>query len=323
MESVHSCIENTGTMKFTPPSHHLQKTRVEFRAMACDNVLELFADSVTLADEAARAAVQEVKRIEAKYSRYLQDSVVSRINRAAGRAPVDIDEETSHLLAFADAGFQQSGGLFDITSGILRRAWNFKAARPPSHEEIAPLLPLIGWRRVLRTPSQVSLPLAGMELDFGGFGKEYAADRAAAVLLSHGLHHAFVNLGGDVVVTGPQANGESWQLGICHPREPQAIIASLPIASGAIATSGDYERFLEHEGRRHSHILDPRTGESVAGPRSVSVLASTCLVAGSISTIAMLKGNDAQAWLDQSGCDYLAVDAAGKIFCSRKFDSIT
>ena len=309
-------------MKFTPPTHRMQKARVEFRAMACDNVVEVFAERAAMADDAANAAVREVKRIEAKYSRYLDDSVVSRINLAAGRAPVDIDAETAQLLAYADVCFRQSGGLFDITSGILRRAWNFKADRPPSTGVIAPLLPLIGWQRVMHTPTHVSLPEAGMEIDLGGFGKEYAADRTAAVMLSHGLHHAFVNLGGDVVVTGPQANGESWQLGIRHPRDADAMIATLPIASGAIATSGDYERFLEFECRRYSHILDPRTGEAVAGLRSVSVLAPSCLVAGSISTIAMLKGNDgAKAWLDQSGCDYLAVDGSGKFFSSRRFGS--
>lgn len=298
----------------------MQKARIEFRAMACDNVVEVFSHSAAMAEEAANAAMREVKRIEAKYSRYLENSVVSKINRAAGGAPVDIDAETAQLLAYADVCFQQSGGLFDITSGILRRAWNFKADRPPSTDAIAPLLPLIGWPRVVHTPTEVSLAEAGMEIDFGGFGKEYAADRAAAVLLSHGLHHAFVNLGGDVVVTGPQANGESWNLGVRHPRHAEAMMATLPIASGAIATSGDYERFLEFEGRRYSHILDPRTGEAVAGWQSVSVLAPSCLVAGSISTIAMLKGSDrAKTWLDQSGCDYLAVDATGKTLSSRSF----
>jgi len=298
----------------------MQKIRVDFRAMACDNVIEVYAPGAAQADEAAQAAVREVKRIEAKYSRYLDDSVVTQINRAAGRAAVDIDAETSQLLAYADVCFRQSGGLFDITSGILRRAWNFKADRPPAPEAIAPLLTLIGWQHVALTTARISLSRIGMEIDFGGFGKEYAADRAAAVLLSHGLRHAFVNLGGDVVVTGPQANGQSWQLGIRHPRHPGDIIATLPIASGAIATSGDYERFLEFNGRRYSHILDPRTGEPVVGPQSVSVLAPTCLVAGSISTIAMLKGEqDARPWLAQSGCRYLAVDAEGEVYSSAGF----
>ena len=297
----------------------MQKTRVAFRAMACDNVIELYAPTAALADEAATATIDEVKRIEAKYSRYLADSVVSTINRAAGKSPVDIDAETAQLLAYADVCYTQSEGLFDITSGILRRAWNFKADRPPSREVIAPLLPLIGWQHVQRTPTQVSLALEHMEIDFGGFGKEYAADRAAAVLLSYGLRHAFVNLGGDVVVTGPHADGQPWQLGIRHPRQNDGVLASLPISSGAIATSGDYERFLEFEGRRYSHILNPRTGESVQGFQSVTAFAPTCLVAGSITTIAMLKGEAAgRKWLEDNECRYLAVDSTERIYSSER-----
>ena len=301
----------------------MQKTRVAFRAMACDNVIELYAPTAALANEAATAAMGEVKRIEAKYSRYLADSVVSVINRAAEKSPVDIDAETAQLLAYADVCYTQSDGLFDITSGILRRAWNFKADRPPSRAAIAQLLPLIGWQHVVRTPTQVSLSIEGMEIDFGGFGKEYAADRAAAVLLSYGLRHAFVNLGGDVVVTGPHADGQPWQLGIRHPRQDNGVIATLPISSGAIATSGDYERFLEFEGRRYSHILDPRTGESVQGFQSVTAFAPTCLVAGSITTIAMLKGEEAgRKWLVDNECRYLAVDAATRIFSSERLGSL-
>jgi thiamine biosynthesis lipoprotein len=158
------------------------------------------------------------------------------------------------------------------------------------------------------------LPQAGMEIDFGGFGKEYAVDRAAAVLLSFGVRHAFVNLGGDVTVTGPRADREPWQLGIRHPRDPLGVVAQLSIASGGIATSGDYERFLDYGGRRYSHILNPRTGESVVGWQSVTALAPSCLVAGSISTIAMLKSaTHAAAWLEGSGAPYFAVDASGRV----------
>ena len=282
--------------------------------MACDNVIEFFAPTPTHADATARAAIDEVLRIEAKYSRYRSDSVVSAINSSAGLAQVEIDAETSHLLDYASICFEQSAGMFDITSGILRRAWSFNAKQPPTRAVIESLLPLIGWRQVVRGADHVFLPRIGMEIDFGGFGKEYAVDRAAAVLLSFGLRHAFVSLGGDVTVTGPRADGQPWQLGIRHPRNADAVIAQLPIASGAIATSGDYERFLEYDGKRYSHILDPHTGLSVQGFQSVTVLAPSCLVAGSVSTIAMLKGSTgAQSWLADSGADYLAVDADGNV----------
>ncbi len=312
----------------------MQRYPFTFRAMACDNICELYAGSHAEAIRVANAVITEVQRIEAKYSRYQADSIITKINRTAGLEKVEIDPETAQLLDFADSCYQQSGGLFDITSGVLRRVWNFKLDRPPSALEIASVLPLIGWDRVVRSlrprianttsaslntanagtenTNAIFLPQVGMEIDFGGFGKEYAADRAAAVLLSYGIRHGFVNLGGDVVVTGPHANGEPWQLGIRHPRDENALLATFPIASGAVATSGDYERFIDFAGRRHSHILNPKTGESVQGLQCVTVFAPSCLVAGSISTIAMLhEGNKGAKWLAQCGARYLAVDADG------------
>ncbi len=284
-----------------------------FRAMACDNIIEIDGDDAVCA-MAGRAAIDEVMRIEAKYSRYRADSVVSTINRDAGVKETPIDPETAALLAFADACHRQSDGLFDITSGILRRAWDFRAGRPPPAAQVAALLPLIGWEQVTRHSESVYLPRPGMELDFGGFGKEYAADRAAAVLLAHGMRHGFVNLGGDVVVTGPQERGSPWLLGIRHPRNAGGLLLSLPIASGAVATSGDYERYFEFEGRRYCHILDPRSGTPVCGLQSATALAPGCLVAGSLTTVAMLKGDpEGMDWLRSSGAAFACVSRLGQV----------
>jgi len=161
---------------------------------------------------------------------------------------------------------------------------------------------------VEREGGTVRLSRAGMELDFGGFGKEYAVDRAAVVLREAGASSALVNLAGDLTVLGPQPDGSPWRIGVQHPRREGAAIATLPIVSGAIATSGDYERYLEAEGVRHCHVLDPRTGRSARGFQSVTVHAASCLVAGSASTIAMLMGPEAGlAWLDSLGLAHLAV----------------
>ena len=260
------------------------------------------------------AAQAEVLRIEAKYSRYRASSLLSRINAAAGSAaPVAIDTETADLLGFAAQLHVLSGGLFDITSGVLRRAWDFSAARVPHADELHALLPLIGWGRVEWTRDEVHLPRAGMELDFGGFGKEYAADRAHAVLVAGGARSGFVNLGGDIRVIGPQPDGAPWQFGIQSPRVADATPAGIALGHGALATSGDYERFFEHAGTRYCHILDPRSGWPAQGWQSVSVLAPACLAAGALSTIAMLKGNDAVAFLREQSVGYLAIDAHGAI----------
>ena len=281
----------------------MQRHTFPFHAMACDSTISLFAETQAAAKKAANAAIAEVRRIESKYSRYRSDSMVQYINLKAGcGVSVKIDPETALLLDFADSCHRNSGGLFDITSGVLRRVWDFRADAPPTDEAIAGVLPLIGWTRVVRDATSIYLPETGMEIDFGGFGKEYAADRAAAFLLAHGVQHGFVDLGGDVVVTGAQADGAPWSLGVRHPREADALTATLEITSGAIATSGDYERFIDWNDRRYSHILDPRTGESVQSFQSVTVLAPSCLLAGSISTIAMLKGEvEGSAWLFDLG----------------------
>jgi thiamine biosynthesis lipoprotein len=288
--------------------------RFTFRAMAAENELQVHAEDAGAAGRAARAAIDEVQRIESKYSRYRPDSLVSRINAAAGGAPVAIDEETARLLDFADACWQQSGGAFDPTSGVLRRAWRFDTPRVPAEGELAPLLALIGWDRVERDARAVRLPRPGMELDFGGFGKEYAVDRAAVMLREHGVESAFANLAGDLAILGEQPGGEPWQVGIRHPRERGALIARLPVASGGMATSGDYERFVEVDGIRHGHVLDPRTGLSARGFQSITVHATTCIVAGSVTTIAMLKGAaEGEAWLAELGLPYFLVREDGTV----------
>jgi FAD:protein FMN transferase len=282
--------------------------------MAAENEIQVHERDQALAAKAAALAIAEVQRIEAKYSRYRADSVVSRINAQAGGEPVAIDAETRALLAYADALWRQSGGAFDATSGVLRRAWNFEVARVPTDAELATLAARVGWERVELEPDRVRLRDAGMELDFGGFGKEYAVDRAALTLRESGLESALVDLAGDMAILGPQPGGEPWRVGVRHPRDRERIVAALAIESGAIATSGDYERFIEVEGVRHCHILDPRTGRSGRGFQSVTVHASTCLVAGSATTVAMVRGeSQGLAWLESLGLAYLCVAGDGRV----------
>ncbi len=279
--------------------------------MACANALEFFWPRGTEAARIAAEIIAEVKRIEAKYSRYREDSVIARINRAAGGKPVRVDEETAALLDYAGACHRQSEGLFDVTSGVLRRAWDFRRAIVPAPERIEAVLPLVGWERVHWSRPEIRLPSPGMELDFGGLGKEYAADRAAAVAAEKGVAHGFVNLGGDVRIFGPHSDGSPWIVGIVHPRKPGAVVARVALSAGALATSGDYERFFEVDGRRYCHILNPRTGYPAIGLQSASVMAPLCLVAGSLSTVAMLKGEAGCAFLDEQAFSSLRVDAQG------------
>ena len=296
---------------------------VEFSAMASPCQVLLCAPSEAAARALAQPAIDEVLRIERVYSRYRSDSVVGRINATAGSGEwIALDAEAAGLFDYAGQLYALSGGLFDITSGVLRRAWDFRTPRVPSPAELAPLQALVGWPRVARraavaaAAAAVRLPDAGMEIDFGGFGKEYAADRATAVLLAQGVRHGYVNLGGDIRVLGPQADGTPWRIGIQDPRDSERTIASIDIAEGALATSGDYERFFELDGRRYCHILDPRSGMPVTYWRTVSVLAPLAIAAGSATTIAMLLGEQGRGFLERSGFSWLAQDGDGQLIQS-------
>lgn len=258
----------------------------------------------------AQLAEQRLLALEQKYTRYRPDSLISRINAAAGSGKaIAVDEETARLLDYAAVLFEQSDGMFDITSGILRRAWDFRSGQLPVQENVSALLPLIGWQQVQWKAPTIYLPKAGMELDVGGFVKEYATDQISQLLHSLGVVHGLVNLGGDIRVIGPHPDESPWIVGIQHPRIAGRAIARVPLVQGALATSGDYERFMLVNGVRYCHLLNPSTGWPVAARyASASVLAPQCLLAGSFSTIALLKSQQEPDWLAQSGIDFLLVD---------------
>ena len=169
--------------------------------MASPCVLHLYADKEAQIEKAANLAINEIRRFEKKFSRYQKDSVVSKINSNAGKeSPVKLDEETQGLINYADVAWQQSGGVFDITSGCLRKIWRFKEQKIPTQGQITNSLALIGWEKVLWEPPFLSLPIPGMEIDLGGIGKEYAADMLATLCLQAGIKHGLVDLGGDLAV---------------------------------------------------------------------------------------------------------------------------
>jgi thiamine biosynthesis lipoprotein len=298
----------------------MQVHATAFRAMGTPCEIRLAAAGAAEAGELARAAIAEVARLEARYSRYREDSDLSAINRvAAAGGSMDVDAETAALLDYADACHRESGGLFDISSGILRRAWRFDAGRLPDAAQVQHLLQHVGWQRVdwqrqaeAAEGGRLRFSVPGMELDFGGIVKEYAVDRVAALLQAAGVAHGFVNLGGDVRALGPQPDGRPWRIGIRHPREAGALLITLELATGALASSGDYERCIVVGGRRYGHILDPRTGWPVRRMAAVSVVAPLCVVAGSAATIGMLRDEEGPDWLQGLGLPCLWMDVDGR-----------
>jgi thiamine biosynthesis lipoprotein len=265
-------------------------------ASPCEVLSE--ADNRTDALELTRLAADEAWRVEDKFSRYHSGNSVSAINSALG-SPVELDEETSQLIDFGQTIYELSAGRFDITSGVLRRVWIFDgSARVPSSDSIRDCMRDVGWQRVSWQRPIIQMP-AGMEIDFGGIGKEYAVDRAVTLLREAADVSCLINLGGDLAATRPPVRRGYWTIGIESAGTGASIPANLlKLAVGALATSGDSRRYLETDGRRYSHILDATTGWPVTGaPKSVTVAADSCTQAGMLCTLAMLEGPGAEGFL--------------------------
>ncbi len=290
----------------------MQLFETRFKAMGTACELRFHAVSAIAARALSDAVIADIERLEAKYSRYRPDSDLSAINDIAAKGgSVEVDSETAQLLDYAETCHRESGGLFDITSGVLRRAWDFKSGLLPAPQTVANLLKYVGWDKLVWQRPRLDFPLPGLELDLGGIVKEYAADRAAAICQQHAIRHALVNLGGDIRVVGPEPDGSPWRIGISDPADPSRALCTLELQSGALASSGDYQRCFTHNGVRYSHILNPLTGWPVRKLAAVSVVADLCVVAGSASTIAMLKDAAGPQWLQELGLDYLWIDVTG------------
>ena len=277
--------------------------------------IRLYAALEKNAQSVAALAKQEINRLEKKYSRYRDDSVTTAINLSAGNERgYKVDNETACLLNYAQVGFQQSDGLFDITSGILRQAWDFRSNKLPTQADIDQILPLVGWQKLRWEQPYLYLPAKGMQLDFGGYVKEYAADVSAQICRDAGINNGIVNLGGDVCIIGPHADGKAWKVGIRDPRNPSVPMSFVFLSVGGLASSGDYERFMIVDGIRYAHILNPKTGWPVNSLASASVYAEQCVVAGTSSTIAMLKGErEGERWLNELGLPYICMHQNGQV----------
>jgi thiamine biosynthesis lipoprotein len=264
---------------------------------------EILLDGIgrTDAEQLLFHAARETWRLERKFSRYVSGNPIDRINHSNGE-PVTVDDELALMLDYAAQCYELSDGRFDITSGVLRRAWRFDGSdRLPEKDKTDALLNLVGWGNLNWQHPQLTLP-EGMEIDFGGIGKEYAVDRVLLDLkrlLPEGSS-VLVNFGGDLACSGPRTDDKAWIVGMENHRKLTDSSETLSLRGGALATSGDSHRYLLRDGVRYSHILDPRTGWPVPdAPHSVTVAAATCTLAGMLATFAMLQGANAEHFLKE------------------------
>jgi len=242
-------------------------------------------------------AVNWVAAFEAKYSRFRPDSLISRINSEAGRSWVEIDPEMEQFLDLSGSLYQLSQGVLDITALPLMRLWDYRTPTPriPSEAEIAATKRLVGWEKIQRAPGRVRLPEAGMALDFGGWGKEYAVDIVSQIARRHGLANVLVDFGHDLSAVGTAPGKPGWHIGLEDPsRAGKECWGSIAARDCGVASSGDYVRGFTLNGKRYGHIVDPRTGWPVANScLQVTVIAKACLQAGALATAVFILGPEA------------------------------
>lgn len=268
------------------------------RFQAMGSPCEVVCESPRRADAEAisRLVAAEAWRIEDKFSRYIDGNAVARINNAAG-STITLDDETADLIDFAATLYGLSDKRFDITSGALRQVWRFDGSdNVPSQSAVDAVLDRVGWQHVSWQRPRLKMP-PDMEIDLGGIAKEYAVDRSVVMIREQRGGPCLVNFGGDLGATDAPRQRRSWKVGIEGDTldRPERRI---DLRRGALATSGDARRFLLRDGVRYSHILNPLTGWPIPdAPRSVTVIAPSCTEAGMLSTLAMLKGSEAERFL--------------------------
>ena len=271
-------------------------------------------------EEALLEAVKELRRVEDVFTTW-RPSELTRLNDAAGQGPQVVSREQAKLIARALKIGELSGGAFDVTFYSVGKLWDFKATPPklPNKAEIAAALEKVGWSKVKvdLAASSVELP-AGTKIGLGGIAKGYGVDRAMRVIMKRGIRHALVNAGGDLKALG-RDRGQPWEVAVRNPRQREQILAVLPVSNVCVVTSGDYERFFEHEGKRYHHILDPRTGYPSQGCISATVTAPDAAFADALATALCVLGPKQGLELVESlpRVEAILVDLDGKVHVSK------
>ena len=242
------------------------------------------------------SAVAEITRIEKLISSWDENSQTSEINRNAGIRPVKVDVELFELIERAISISKLTDGAFDISYASMDRIWKFDGSMKvmPSSEEIASSVSKVGFQNIIldKTNSTVFLKLEGMKIGFGAIGKGYAADKAKDLLITKGASSGIINASGDMNIWGKQPNGKEWKVAITNPMDKNKVFALLPITNGAVVTSGNYEKYVTLNGKKYSHIIDPRTGYPSTGIISVTVFAPKAELADALATSVFVMGKE-------------------------------
>jgi len=260
--------------------------------------LSVVADDEKWANEKIDAGIEEIRRIERLLTTFSDDSETAHINRNAGIMPVAVSRETYNLIERSIRISDVTQGAFDITYGSIdKRLWNFDLNMTSLPDKITAkkMVRLINYKNIVLDDENCTVFLReeGMRIGFGGIGKGYAADRARQVLKEQGVESGVVNASGDMSAWGVQPNGKKWTVGIANPDSSHDVFSYMSITDMAVATSGNYEKFILIDGKKYSHTIDPRTGLPVSGIKSVTIITTNAEIADAMATPVMIMGINA------------------------------
>lgn len=270
-----------------------QEYRRQTRLMGSAFEFVVLADDYEAGEVLLDAAVEEVKRIEFLLTEFSETSQTSLINRNAGGKPVEVDPEVYDIIKRCKQISAITQGAFDITSGVLKKMYNFKGQQfvMPTEAEIKDALTRVGYRDIaLLDGNKVLLTKPNMHIGFGGIGKGYAADKVKSLLLKMGVTSGVINASGDLTAWGRRGDGKAWRVGIANPDDAEKRIASIPVENYTVATSGDYERYFEVNGVRFSHTINPKTGKPVTGIKSVTIVSPSAELSDALATSVTVMG---------------------------------
>jgi FAD:protein FMN transferase len=278
--------------------------------------VELWQEDPAAAQADMAAVMDEMHRIDELMSPYKPTSELSRINREAAKQALPISLEMYNLIARSLDFSRLSGGAFDITFSSVGYMYDYRRHIKPTDEQIAKALPGINYRHLLLDPANHTIHFTrpGMRIDLGGIAKGYAVDNCIAILKKRGVTNAIVTAGGDSRLLGDR-HGRPWMVGIRDPRKRGAVAAVLPLENTAISTSGDYERYFVENGVRYHHIIDPKTGKSATGVRSVTVIAPDGITTEGLTKSVFVHGPKEGMALIESypGAEAIIIDAHGNM----------
>lgn len=289
--------------------------------------ITVVAENEKTGSENINLAIEEIRRIEKLLTTYKEDSQTNLMNENAGIKPVKVHLEVFNLIERATGISRITQGAFDISYGSLDKSlWNFDKTMTSLPDAITAkkMIHLIDYRNIIldKQNCTVFLKEKGMRIGFGGIGKGYAAEMAKQVLLKNNVHSGIINASGDLCAWGLQPNGQKWTIGVANPDAPNAAFSYMEISNKAVATSGNYEKFVTIKGKKYSHTIDPKTGLPITGIKSVTIIASNAEFADAMATPIAVMGIKAGLFLiDQIPDLYcIIIDDNNKIYTSKNIN---